>query len=154
MALKSNPKNWPCHRMQAALVIVVALFIGLSLPINSVMAQSGPPPFVTYGTIAAGNQRLCAPVNGAPIGFNELPSGTSAFTYQWFFRFGVVAAPVGNSTAGWNLETAGGNTNQTFDPPAGRTSTRTYACFVTPSMGTPSWAQGTRIVEVDRRAHV
>ena len=103
---------------------------------------------INHGTLARGSESLCTPTNGNPIEFGIAPSGARDFSYQWYNRTGEFAAPTGSSTTGWTLETAAGNTNQTFDPPAGRTSTRTYACLVTSSLITVAWAGNSRIVAV------
>ena len=105
-----------------------------------------PVAGINFGTLTPLIENLCSPANGAASGFSTAPSGAPSFAYQWFVRTGDFPAPTGTSTTGWNLETAAGNTNPTFDPPAGRTSSRTYACFVTPSSAPGAWASGRKQV--------
>lgn len=107
------------------------------------------------GTLASGNANMCPPANPAPISFSTLPSGS--VNYNWYYQDGVVAQPVDPPTppSPWTLiPTANpitGATYSTYDPPAGLTTTRTYACYVTPKFvgSSPSgWAQGVRQIRV------
>ena len=104
------------------------------------------PPTINYGTLTNGNQTLRTPADAAPISFAIAPTGSKIFAYQWYSQFGVINAPTGTSLAGWTAENNA--TSPTFDPPAGRTSTRTYACFVTPNNAPGQWATGARLVVV------
>ncbi|HRH70446.1 MAG TPA: hypothetical protein PLB89_13140 [Flavobacteriales bacterium] len=93
------------------------------------------------------NQVVCnSSADGSPITFSTAPSGAPSFSYQWYSQSAIVPAPTGSSIAGWTAEP--GATAATFDPPAGRTTSRTYACFVIPSAGTAGWAAGRRVVQV------
>ena len=105
------------------------------------------PQPLSYGTLAAGNQSLRSPADAAPITFSIIPSGALSFSFQWFSRLGVFAPPTGTNTDGWLAEPNA--TAITFDPPAGRTSTRTYVCLVTPSTGSSGFAIGARVVVVN-----
>ena len=103
-------------------------------------------PTINFGTLASGNQTLRSPADAAPISLSIAPTGAASFSFQWYSQLGLFAAPVGNNTAGWTAEA--GATSATFDPPAGRTSSRTYACIVTPSTGTSGFASGVRQITV------
>ena len=80
--------------------------------------------------------------DGSLITFSTAPSGAPGLSYQWYSQQAIVAAPTGNSTAGWTAEP--GAKGDKFDPPA----SRTYVCFVIPSQGTAGWATGRRVVQV------
>jgi hypothetical protein len=99
------------------------------------------------GIIANGDQTFCS-TGGDPssISFSTASSGSSSFSRQWYFKNGVNPAPSGSSTSGWTLIT--GATASSYDPPAGLTVSRNYACFVTPASGTGSWASGIRQITV------
>jgi len=102
---------------------------------------------VNYGTLAVGNQTFCA-TGGDPavISFLTAPSGAIGFSYQWYFQNGNVAAPTGNNLAGWTLiDLAVG---VSYDPPAGLTQTRSYACFVSPTGSNGQWASGVRNITI------
>jgi hypothetical protein len=102
---------------------------------------------VNYGTLAAGNQTLCA-TGGDPaiINFSTAPSGAIGFNYQWYFQNGNVAAPTGSNLAGWT--TINLATSASYDPPAGLTQTRTYACFVSSTGSNGQWASGVRNITI------
>jgi len=111
-------------------------------PANAMM-----PQVVSYGTLQGGNEEFCASGNPALIRFSVLPSGAASFTYRWYFRNGINAAPTGSSTTGWTAISATANS---YDPPSGLTLSRTYACRVTPLGGTAAWATGVRQVTVNK----
>jgi len=92
------------------------------------------------GAINVPEQGGCTPMNGTPISFSAPPFGAPSFTFQWFSRDGAIDPPVGNNTAGWTRINAA--TANTFDPPAGVTVTRSYACLVTPSVAAPGLSTG------------
>ena len=109
------------------------------------------PPTLNRGTLSAGNQTINAGGDPNNITFSAQPVGSGSFNFQWYQRDGIVAAPTGNSLTGWTLiQTATANS---YDPPSGLTSSRTYACFVTPTgtptCGTAGWASGARQVTVN-----
>jgi hypothetical protein len=100
-------------------------------------------PLVFPGNLTVANQTFCAG-GGDPliINFVDLPSGAASFSYQWYYQNGIVNAPTAELPATWNFIT--GATSPSYDPPAGLTQSRTYACFVTPNTGSGSWANGAR----------
>jgi hypothetical protein len=84
----------------------------------------------TFGLLNASNQSLSSPADPSAIAFSTVPSGGSGtFTYQWYSQDGIIAAPTGSVFTGWTL-ISGANANS-YDPPAGVTLSRSYACFVT-----------------------
>lgn len=97
---------------------------------------------VNYGTITSADESFCnnTTINPADITFSAAPSGSGAFTYQWYYQDGIVDCPTGTSTVGWT--SISGATSNSYNPPSGLANSRTYACFVTPS-GTPTCGVGT-----------
>lgn len=96
------------------------------------------------GVVASGNQTLCNPADPANITLSTAAAAGS--TFQWFFQAGIVAAPAAAAgTAGWT--SIAGATASSYDPPAGLTASRTYACRVT-NGGTGLWSSGVRQVTV------
>jgi hypothetical protein len=108
---------------------------------------------VNYGTLTSGDQTYCtATVNPENITFSTLPSGGSGtYSYQWYYQNNVAAnCPTGTSTAGWTI--IAGATNDSYDPPAGLTVSRTYAVQVNPTgspdCGPATWASGCRKISL------
>ena len=101
---------------------------------------------INYGVLEARNQEFCASGNPAVIRFSLAPSGAIAFSYRWYYRNGIVAAPFGSSTTGWTALTATANI---YYPAAGLNTSRTYACMVTPFGGSAAWASGVRQITVN-----
>ena len=102
------------------------------------------PLLFSSGQISNNNQTLCNPANPSSIGF--LVSPTSGTTRQWYFKDGIIAAPDSmDPTIGWTLISSA--TGTTYDPPAGLTQSRTYACRV---IKTPysKWATDVRQIIV------
>jgi hypothetical protein len=99
------------------------------------------------GILTNGNQTFCSS-GGDPalISFSTAPSGSTSFTRQWYYKSGIQAAPSGNSVSGWTVIASA--TGSSYDPPAGLTASRTYACFVTPASGIGAWAGGVRQITV------
>jgi hypothetical protein len=98
------------------------------------------------GVLAAGNQTLCNPANPAVINFATQPSGGDSITFQWYFQNGIVDAPSENAPiTGWTI-IAGAESNS-YNPPAGLTVSRTYACRVS-NGETSKWAIGVRQITV------
>jgi hypothetical protein len=102
-------------------------------------------PVFSTGSIAGGGGTICysgdpGPMTGNPSG------GTGTYSYQWYYRDGTTAPDDGTNT----LIT--GATNQTYDPPAGLTNTRTFHCKVdaagTPDCGNSSWVSNSITVTV------
>jgi hypothetical protein len=89
-------------------------------------------PFLN-GTITTSQNLYCAPADPLPITFSVLPSIGS--TFQWYFQNGINLFETGlemeASTNGWTL--ISGATTMNYDPPAGLTTSRTYACRVSNS---------------------
>lgn len=108
-------------------------------------------PTPTHGTLSFGNQTLATPANPNAISFSSVPVGSSAFTYQWYYFNGLTSTtPEDCSTTGW--VSINGATSASYDPPAGLTQNRTYACMVTPTGDVvcdgPCWANNTRQITV------
>lgn len=104
-------------------------------------------PIFAAGTLAAGDQSFCGTGNPGLISFSTQPTTGDSATYKWYYQNGLVTCPTGSSTTGWTL-IAGAESN-TYDPPAGLTSSRTYAVLVTPvskrsdGIGQPGGSGGT-----------
>jgi hypothetical protein len=98
------------------------------------------------GEISNNYQPFLLTGNPSPAFFQVNPSGLPGvtFSYQWYFKSGIEPAPTGTSTAGWTA--ISGATSTTYDPPAGLTTPRSYACFVSPSSSNSCqvsrWAKG------------
>jgi predicted outer membrane repeat protein len=109
---------------------------------------------VDFGTVASGNQTICNGGDPSNITFSTAPSGGAAggsFNYQWYYKDGVAdPCPTGTSTSGWTL--ISGATGNSYDPPSGLTTSRTYAVTVdptgTPDCGVATWANSCRKVTV------
>lgn len=102
---------------------------------------------LSFGALSSGNQTFCSTGGDpSPITFETVPSGSSGFAYQWYYRNGIQSAPVGSSTTNWTL--ISGATSSSYDPAAGLTQSRTYACLVTPTGGTATWASDVRQITV------
>jgi hypothetical protein len=107
---------------------------------------------VNFGTLTSNNEAICSNGDPSNITFSTAPSGGSGtFTYQWYYQNGIVGCPAGTSTTGWNV--ISGATNNSYDPPSGLTTTRTYAVQVdptgSPDCGVATWANSCRQVTVD-----
>ena len=102
--------------------------------------------FISFGTLTSGNQTLCLPADPGIITFLLAPSGASPFTYNWFYKDGLVAAPTGSNPGDWTI--IYGATSSSYNPPAGLESARTYACFVSGPNAIRNWATGARQVNV------
>ncbi len=102
---------------------------------------------LSFGALSSGNQTFCSTDGDpSPITFGTVPTGSTGFTYKWYYRNGIQSAPVGSSTTNWTL--ISGATSSLYDPAAGLTQSRTYACLVTPSGGTASWASDVRQISI------
>jgi hypothetical protein len=96
------------------------------------------------GTLALGNQTLCAPADPANISFST--AATAGVSYQWYYQNGIHSAPAATaSTLGWTL--IFGATGSSYNPPAGLESNRTYACRVI-NGPVSLWANGVRQIYV------
>lgn len=123
-------------------------------PVILVAASNCCTP-VNYGTVASGDQTICYGDDPSNITFSVAPSGGAAggsFDYQWYYKNGVAdPCPTGTSTSGWTL--IGGATGNSYDPPSGLTTSRTYAVTVdptgTPDCGPATWATSCRKVTVN-----
>lgn len=93
------------------------------------------------GAIVSGNQTLCNGEQPDSIFFATVPSGNTSFTYQWYYREGIVEAPSGDDATGWTLI---GDAEQEGYRPASPEQNRTYACFLVPEGLSPVWAGGAR----------
>ena len=99
----------------------------------------------SVGTLASGNQTIneCGDPNNITFVFNA----TSGATFQWYYRDGLIAAPSTNAAAtGWTV--ISGATTNSYNPPAGLSSSRTYGCRVSNCSGS-YWATGVRQVTVN-----
>ena len=103
-----------------------------------------------FGVLSSGNQSLISPCDPSLITFSSNPPTLFAPTsagYQWYYKDGIVTQPSGSSTTGWTL--IPGAIEISYDPPAGLTSSRTYACLVNRAVcGDIGWASGIRQVTV------
>lgn len=109
---------------------------------------------VNSGTIANGDQTICNGGDPSNIIFSTMPSGGAAggsFNYQWYYTNGVSGScPSGTNISGWT--SISGATGNSYDPPSGLTTSRTYAVTVdptgTPDCGIATWANSCRKVTV------
>ncbi len=102
---------------------------------------------LSFGVLSNGNQTFCSTGGDPqPITFASVPAGSTGFTYQWYYRNGIQSAPTGSSTTNWLI--INGANGSSYDPIAGLTQSRTYACLVTPTGGTSSWAADVRQITV------
>ncbi|HNY03876.1 MAG TPA: hypothetical protein PKG48_14875, partial [Bacteroidales bacterium] len=86
-------------------------------------------PTVSYGTLASSDETICNGGDPSAIGFTTAPSGgTGTFAYQWYYKDGMNTCPTGTSSSGWT--SISGATTNSYDPPAGLTTSRTYAVMV------------------------
>ena len=130
-----------CVSAYAGNPVVLSAATGCCTPVNS-------------GTVANGDQTICYGGNPSNITFSTMPSGGAAggsFNYQWYYKNGVSGScPSGTSTSGWTL--ISGATGNSYDPPSGLTTSRTYAVTVdptgTPDCGVATWANNCRKVTV------
>lgn len=108
-------------------------------------------PAFNPGTIASGDQSLCANGNPAPISLSVAPVGSSSFSYQWYYKNAVVACPTGGSASGW-IPVSTGGTGTSYDPQSANTTGRTFVLLVTPggatTCGTPTFANSCRKITV------
>ena len=112
------------------------------------------PKNSSLGTNTCGSQNFCATGTPNPMSVTA-STGSSSFSYQWYFQNGIVAAPSGTSTVGWtSLGSSDGANTNLYSPSSAITSSRTYACFVTPTgspaCGTGTWATGAKQVTVNQ----
>jgi hypothetical protein len=106
---------------------------------------------INFGTVASADETICNGGDPSNIVFSAAPSGgAGTFMYQWYYQDGLVTCPSGTSTAGWTLIV--GATSNTYDPPTGLTTTRTYSVRVdptgSPDCGVATWANSCRKVTV------
>jgi hypothetical protein len=102
---------------------------------------------LSFGSLSSGNQTFCSTGGDpSPITFGNVPTGSTGFAYQWYYRNGIQSAPVGTSIANWTI--ISGATSSSYDPTAGLTQSRTYASLVTPTGGTATWASEVRQITV------
>lgn len=97
----------------------------------------------------SGNWTILTGTSPGAINLYPAPAGDRAYAYQWYYKSGYAAAPVGTSTTGWTLIPSG--TQMPFNP-GPISENRTYACFVTPlgnpACGSAGWADGVRQITV------
>ncbi|UPT68681.1 MAG: hypothetical protein M0D57_08685 [Sphingobacteriales bacterium JAD_PAG50586_3] len=104
-----------------------------------------------FGTITNANETFCAPGDPALITFaTPATGGSSSFSYQWYYKSGIISCPTGSTANGWTA--ISGATSATYDP-ATTVFSRTFACFVTANAGigclaTTGWATGCRQVTI------
>jgi hypothetical protein len=99
----------------------------------------------SYGNLSNSSVNLCTG-ESMQIAMVYEPVGLPAYTLQWYYKSGIVNAPVGGSTAGWVA--VSGATSSVVDITT-FVGSRTYACFVTTdgSQGvTSQWANGASYV--------
>lgn len=88
-------------------------------------------PIFAPGILANGDQSFCGSGDPSPISFATQPTTGDSATFKWYYQDGLVNCPTGNTTTGWTL--IPGAESNTYDPPAGLTTSRTYAVLVTPT---------------------
>jgi hypothetical protein len=106
---------------------------------------------VNFGTLASGNQTFTSSGDPSTISFSINPSGGSGtYTYQWYSRSGIQAAPTGTSATGWTA--ISGATSSSYNPPI-QSASVSYAVQVNPSgspdCGSATWASGVRQITVN-----
>ncbi|MEO7305969.1 MAG: T9SS type A sorting domain-containing protein [Ferruginibacter sp.] len=109
---------------------------------------------VNSGTVTTGDQTICNGGDPSNITFSISPSGGAvggSFNYQWYYKDGAEEqCPTGTNTSGWTL--IGGATGNSYDPPSGLATSRTYAVTVdptgTPDCGIATWANNCRRITV------
>lgn len=99
-------------------------------------------------------QNLCVSGTSNPMSVTGAIGGSGSFTYQWYYQDGIVTAPTGTSTSGWtSLGASDGANSRLYEPSSALTTSRTYACLVTPSgspaCGVGTWADGAKQVTVN-----
>jgi gliding motility-associated-like protein len=112
---------------------------------------STPIPRNSFSSVQS-NQTFCsAGIPGLMTANGAIGSGD--FSYQWYYKDSIVAAPTGNSTTGWtSLGNADGANSNVYSPTTSITNSRTYACFITPTgiptCNTGSWSQSCRQITI------
>jgi hypothetical protein len=108
-------------------------------------------PLLNFGTLVSGNQTFTGSGNPSVISFSINPvGGVGTFTYQWYSKSGIQAAPTGTATTGWTLIT--GATSASYDPPV-QSASISYAVQVNPTgipdCGVATWATGVRQITIN-----
>jgi Secretion system C-terminal sorting domain len=109
-----------------------------AVTVNPVVGTFGSISPTTAQTLCTGN----APVG--PFVASGATGGSGTFTYQWYYQANNTAANPGGgtSTSGWTSLGSSNGANTASYTPTVITNNTSYACFVTPGCGTPTWANG------------
>jgi uncharacterized protein (TIGR02145 family) len=87
-------------------------------------------PIFSPGILQSGDQSFCGSGDPGIISMSTQPVTGDSLRFQWYYRNGIVNCPSGSDTTGWiRVQGATGNS---YDPPAGLSTSRTYGLFVTP----------------------
>lgn len=101
-------------------------------------------PEPSWGKVLGSNDTVCSGFEPADIILGELPGGSGEYSYQWFYKSGNVACPLGDNRSGWTELTDESGTS--LKPAPAESGTRTYALFLTPTgyyaCGVPQWSEG------------
>jgi len=106
---------------------------------------------VISGTVASGDEAFCNSGDPSNITLSVSPSGgAGTFNYQWYYQDGLITCPTGTNTSGWTI--ISGETNSSYDPPSGLTTSRTYAVQTDvtgpPDCEVATWASSCRKVSL------
>jgi uncharacterized protein (TIGR02145 family) len=116
-------------------------------------------PLFSSGSLVSADETLCSGGDPSPVSFGTSPVSADSILYQWYYKDGLVVCPTGSDTTGW-IRIHGAVTNS-YNPPSGLTTNRTYAVLVTPTFlrqgqgegsvggggavcGSATWATGCR----------
>ncbi len=109
-------------------------------------------PALNRGTVSNTSETICFGGDPSNINLSTAPSGgAGTFNFQWYYQDGTPGCPSsGSGTAGWTA--ISGATTNSYDPPSGLGTTRTYALQVDPT-GSPDcggfdWSNSCRVVTV------
>jgi hypothetical protein len=149
---RSCPGNYYISVRSQNAPLCVGNYSGNPVVLNAATGCCSP---VDHGTVASGDQTICYGGDPSNITFSVAPSGGAvggSFNYQWYYKDGVGdPCPTGTNVSGWTL--IGGATGNSYDPPSGLTTSRTYAVTVDPTgipdCGPATWANGCRKVTVN-----
>lgn len=102
-------------------------------------------PSLNLGTVDNTGETICTGGDPSSFGTTAASGANGSFDYQWYYQDGDVTPSAGTaSTSGWTLISGANGT--TYDPPAGLSTTRSYAVQVdpngTPDCDGPKWASG------------
>ena len=88
----------------------------------------------SVGELVEATERLCNGGDPGIITQRVAPTSTLSFTYQWYYRVGLHPPIRSRNNRDW-IPVTPAATGATYNPPAGISSTRTYSCWLQPSLG-------------------